>query len=266
MPVTHQYLIDRNEARRRRGGGRYDAFNFDRSCVGCRGGDRLFDGLLQGHRRRRAAVAASLHSEPDHAVHDTQERNIALVRVERGRHLIESLSNSRFQIEGMEPVQLEQARNQFIASHRVKDLAAGRTRLGEQVEKVRQALAVKVENRLDQFLRIRSSGGVGRLLDRLDQRLHPLDALGEIRIDSRIHVRGLPAVRVKHGGREPTLRRQDQDRGTPNMGEWRTSSVLPAPRYMCTPQGRHGSKLRTVRMISIPFDLSGPFSSKIGVF
>src|SRR5215475_12640759 len=51
----------------------------------------------------------------------------------------------------------------------------------------------------------------------------------------------------------------------PNIGEWRVSSVLPAPRYICTPQGMQGSKLRTTRMMSIPLKLSGPFSSKMGV-
>ena len=52
----------------------------------------------------------------------------------------------------------------------------------------------------------------------------------------------------------------------PNMGEWCVSNVFPFPRYMCTPHGRQGSKLRTARMMSIPLNLSGPFSSKIGVF
>src|SRR5262245_36637269 len=51
----------------------------------------------------------------------------------------------------------------------------------------------------------------------------------------------------------------------PNIGEWRVSSVLPLPRYICTPQGMQGSKLRTTRMMSIPLKLSGPFSSKMGV-
>ena len=50
----------------------------------------------------------------------------------------------------------------------------------------------------------------------------------------------------------------------PSVGEWRASSILPLPQYMCTPQGRHGSKLRTVRMMSMPLKSSGPFSSKIG--
>jgi hypothetical protein len=51
----------------------------------------------------------------------------------------------------------------------------------------------------------------------------------------------------------------------PNIGEWRVSSALPLPRYICTPQGMQGSKLRTTRMMSIPLKLLGPFSSKMGV-
>ena len=49
------------------------------------------------------------------------------------------------------------------------------------------------------------------------------------------------------------------------VGVWTTLRTLPFP-YMCTPQGRHGSKLWTARMMSIPLKFSGPFSSKIGVF
>src|SRR5882762_873906 len=52
----------------------------------------------------------------------------------------------------------------------------------------------------------------------------------------------------------------------PNIGEWFVSRTLPLPRYICTPHGRHGSKLLTVRMMSIPLKFAGPFSSKIGVF
>lgn len=43
-------------------------------------------------------------------------------------------------------------------------------------------------------------------------------------------------------------------------------TVLPPPTYMWTPHGRQGSKLRTVRMMSMPLKFSGVFSSKIGVF
>src|ERR1700761_1872861 len=55
-------------------------------------------------------------------------------------------------------------------------------------------------------------------------------------------------------------------RPTPNIGECTVFKVLPLPRYMWTPHGRHGSKLRTVRIMSMPLKFSGPFSSKIGVF
>ena len=48
------------------------------------------------------------------------------------------------------------------------------------------------------------------------------------------------------------------------VGECNLSNVFPLPRYMWTPQGRHGSKLRTVRMMSMPLKCSRSFSSKIG--
>ena len=51
----------------------------------------------------------------------------------------------------------------------------------------------------------------------------------------------------------------------PNIGECSsTRSSLPSPVNMCTPQGRHGSKLRTVRMMSMPLKSSMSFSSKMG--
>lgn len=52
---------------------------------------------------------------------------------------------------------------------------------------------------------------------------------------------------------------------TPKVGERTFCSSFPSPRYICTPQGRQGSKLRTARIISMPLKLSGPFSSKMGV-
>src|SRR6202012_5471267 len=52
---------------------------------------------------------------------------------------------------------------------------------------------------------------------------------------------------------------------SPNIGEWTCLIVLPPPRYMCTPHGRHGSNERTARMMSMPLKFSLEFSSKIGV-
>src|SRR5262249_52296202 len=61
----------------------------------------------------------------------------------------------------------------------------------------------------------------------------------------------------------PFAQRHGRHPCAPNIGVCMVWIVLPLPRYMCTPHGRHGSKLRTVRMMSIPLKLSRPFSSKI---
>jgi hypothetical protein len=51
----------------------------------------------------------------------------------------------------------------------------------------------------------------------------------------------------------------------PGSASAASSDTLPLPRYMWTPQGRHGSKLRTVLMMSMPLKCSRSFSSKMGV-
>src|SRR4029078_5017318 len=66
---------------------------------------------------------------------------------------------------------------------------------------------------------------------------------------------------------DPRLERVAPWTMPPNaVGVCRVSIDFPLPRYMWTPHGRHGSKLRTARMMSMPLNLSGGFSSKIGVF
>ena len=62
---------------------------------------------------------------------------------------------------------------------------------------------------------------------------------------------------------DPLLGERVHQPCSPNIGWWTCLIVLPPPRYMCTPHGRHGSKLLTVRMMSMPLKLSRPFSSKI---
>src|ERR1700729_3306433 len=70
----------------------------------------------------------------------------------------------------------------------------------------------------------------------------------------------------RSGYRLLSLGRHYSGPAAPNMGECFTSITFPSPTYICTPQGRQGSKLRTVRMISMPLKFSGPLSSKMGVF
>ena len=108
--------------------------------------------------------------------------------------------------------------------------------------------AVEADKAGDEFL-----GDVGRL------RARPGPEFGEQRLDARPSLPGvnLPGVR---------WRRPCQIASVMPVGECVVLSTLPPPRYMCTPQGRHGSKLRTARMMSMPLKLSGGFSSKIGVF
>src|SRR5436305_1298783 len=111
-----------------------------------------------------------------------------------------------------------------------QELVLGRLRPREQPP---QRLAVELRERPDRL-------GRGRVaFDLSEQRLDPSDELARFVI---VHYE-LPS--------------------RPSIGEWTRFSVLPLPRYMCTPHGRQGSKLRTVRMMSMPRKFSWPFSSKI---
>src|ERR671924_439187 len=90
---------------------------------------------------------------------------------------------------------------------------------------------------------------------RAEIRPHVVQRLAHARLDvDRVEVVDeLPDLRVFHYVLPPT----------PNIGECTRFRVFPLPRYMCTPHGRHGSKLRTVRMMSTPRKFSWSFSSKI---
>src|SRR5439155_6241306 len=106
------------------------------------------------------------------------------------------------------------------------------------------------------------------VLDRISTCDEPRERLA-VEVDERLH--GLDAARVEPF--EQRLDATDQRPNlrvlhhvlpfTPSIGECTRFSVFPLPRYMCTPHGRHGSKLRTVRMMSIPRKFSWSFSSKI---
>lgn len=90
-----------------------------------------------------------------------------------------------------------------------------------------------------------AGGGAGRGLQAFQQAVEP----------------GEPGLDVRVG---QSCAAWPQPWFAPYVGECRVVSVLPLPTYMCTPQGRQGSKLRTVRMMSTPLKSSGPFSSKMG--
>src|SRR5262245_39439033 len=116
------------------------------------------------------------------------------------------------------------------------------------IEHASKRHAVQFHQSGGKLLKPRLRGGIGALLgfaQQIIELLHP-----------RLHLTG-----VGHA-HSPVM----SYACAPNIGTWRTSSFFPPPTYMCTPHGRHGSKLLTARMMSMPLKLSGPFSSKIGVF
>ncbi len=112
--------------------------------------------------------------------------------------------------------------------------------------------AVEADEAGDEFL-----GDAGRLRARAGPEF------GEQCLDARP---GLPGVDGPVPVAPPLAVGPCQIASVMPVGECVVLMTRPPPRYMCTPQGRHGSKLRTARMMSMPLKRSGGFSSKIGVF
>src|SRR4029079_2742774 len=129
----------------------------------------------------------------------------------------------------MQAVHEQQVRHELV----VRQLPG----IGRRLDDPGQPLAVEAEERAHGLHALLTRLRIGQRLDFLEERLQPAYLLA-----------------VFHGGHECWA---------PNIGECTCLSVLPSPKYMCTPQGRHGSKLRTARMMSIPRKLSWSFSSKI---
>ena len=121
--------------------------------------------------------------------------------------------------------------------------------LRQLADDARQPFAVHLDDRRDELVDRPAQERIGRRVDRGGQLL---DALEQLLPCGRLLARSLD----RHLGR-PQLR---------PVGRWTTLRTRPAPVYMCTPHGRHGSNERTARMMSMPLKFSGPFSSKIGVF
>ena len=159
------------------------------------------------------------------------ELDPAAVRLHVGPHALECRLHALGERHRVQAVDQQQAADEAVARERVTDLG-GRL---ERPEDPLQALAVQPEDRRHQLLGRPARLDVG---DRLEARSQLLEALD----------------RLRYGHQQSPV------------GVCTTFLTWPLPRYMCTPQGRQGSKLRTARMMSMPLKFSGPFSSKIGVF
>ena len=221
------------------------ALDLERLEVGSVLVERLLDRQLERRRRRRAAVAAAREPDPRHAVLQRDQLDVAAVATpcRAGRSPAPRPPAPRARPgrgRGSASGWRRRRRRRAAPRSSAVDLAL----LDEAVEDPPQPLAVEVEDDADQLL---GAAPRERVLDPLEARRQLLEPL-----DQRL------------------WRRPVDDSALANqhipVGVCWTLRTLPAPLYMCTPHGRHGSKLRTARMMSTPLKFSGPFSSKIGVF
>src|SRR6516164_6162493 len=153
---------------------------------------------------------------------------------------------------GMQAIQEKDTAHEFIPAEPIKNGSAGIAGVNDDLEQALEPRPMKLHERLNQVPCGGSDRRIGSILELADQ---SLDGLGP-----------LPKLILPGHGALPQMEPKQSHRSWPNIGECRVSRTLPLPRYMCTPHGKQGSKLRTARMISMPLNLSGPFSSKIGVF
>ncbi len=174
---------------------------------------------------------------------DAQIRDATGVRAEIGPHLVQRLFDPGVHVDRVQSVQ-----DQLALDQRILREGQQQRRVGghDHLDDTGQPGPVVVDEHADQVL----SGGRG-----------PFSALAselsQQRLDALADLLGLTAQQCSP---------QIASVCCIIAGLWMVWIVLPGPRYMCTPHGRHGSKLRTARMMSMPLKLSGEFSSKIGVF
>jgi len=205
-------------------------------------------------------VAAALQPQPRHPVRaGPQVLHATGVRAEVGPDAIERALHPGVHVERVQVVQEQQALHQRVGQQPVADRLAGRALGREGVHDVAEPVSVEAEQQPHQFLR-RGRGAAAGGPQGGEQFLDPFPGLPYT---------GHP-LRLSSAGYRRAAWRRDATAGQVArmavIGECTFSSTLPLPRYMCTPHGRHGSKLRTARMMSIPLNWSGGFSSKIGVF
>ncbi len=165
---------------------------------------------------------------------------------EVGPHRVEGAAHPVLQPERVEVVEDKQGCDEVV----VGQAFAQRRVLSGQLQDAGQAAAVELGDQADDVLHLLEGAAVEGRFEVTEELLDPVADDSEVNGWSQ----GPPSVLV------------DQSRLGMPLGECSLRSTLPLPRYMWTPQGRHGSKLRTARMMSIPLKSSIPFSSKIGVF
>ena len=191
------------------------------------------------------AVADQL--EMRHAVLQPQQLDVTAVRLHVRAHAGERLLHPGLERHRVEVVDQQQAADHAVV--REPEEQPFLSLLHQLANDPGQPLAVQLDDRRDQLVDRAAHERIGGRLDRGRQLLDAVEQL--------LPLGRLLPWRLDCHRRRPQLR---------PVGRWTTFRTRPAPVYMCTPQGRHGSNERTARMMSMPLKFSGPFSSKIGVF
>ncbi len=197
-------------------------------------------------------MAAALQREVDDSLlGELDEFHVAAVGLHVRAHGVQRLQHPLAQPHRVEVVDQQQARHRAVLAELVEDRRARLARGPDGRDDSLQAVAVHRDHRGDELRGEPPRPRIGELL-------HPRREL----LHSREQLRG------RRGGALGDHRPGGRDGGhqANAVGVCITFRTRPPPVYMCTPHGRHGSKERTARMMSMPLKLSGPFSSKIGVF
>ena len=166
--------------------------------------------------------------------------------LEVGANGVERLGDPLLERDRVEVVDQQQAGDHPVVREPLAQAGGLGAGVVERADDPAHALAIELDHRPDQGFGSSPRTRVGDLVELLLQLLDPRDQLGPRR----------------------SLRSWPRARSSQHMpvGVCWTLRTWPLPVYMWTPHGRHGSKLRTARMMSTPLKFSGPFSSKIGVF
>ena len=177
---------------------------------------------------------------------EPEQLDVAAMGLHVRTHRGERLAHPCLEVDRVEVVDEQQARDDAVLHEPVVDLLAGGTGGLERLDHPPQALAVELDDRPDKILGDRARVAVVERFEGLGQLLDPRQV--PLGVERHPVGCGLGGHQQRPVGRCTTFR------------------TRPAPVYMCTPHGRHGSNDRTARMMSTPLKFSGPFSSKIGVF
>ncbi len=167
--------------------------------------------------------------------------------VELRTNLVEGSDHPRFEVVGVEAVEEQQARNQLVPSGLLQDRAAWRAGRGDVADEVGQGLTLEFEQGLDNLAGslLREPGSAKRSISSISVSIRPIRLRKSWSVG--FTTRSLRSMGAEHGG---VVDLQDLTIPHEHVNAARQTGIEAADRP-------HDVD---------PLNLSGPFSSKIGVF